>query len=256
MSFRKGLDAVAESIERSSNRPPSSSKKNFFKWANGESKSLRFLTEGDEIILTYFHEMIIAHDGSKRSFVCRQEVESTCELCERGEKRRELGLGVAVAREEVKGEDGKSTFVDVTTQIEVEDENGNKSVKTVPWVGILQQAPRNFWAPFWAIYDKSGTLKACDYEVTRRGGGMDTMYQPFWDTAVEIPNIDTRYAKYMPDVEGMLEFMGSKEYYDKWLHGIEANTSNAAPAAPLADSDIETLRQANSQIAASAGNYE
>jgi hypothetical protein len=254
MSFRKGLEAVQESIDRSNNRPQRGSKKNFFKWENGESKYIRFLTEGDEIILTYFHEMILAHDGSKRSFVCRQEVDSPCELCDRGEKRRELGLGVAVAREEGKDENGKDSIVDVTMEVEVEDENGNKSLKTVPWVGILQQAPRNFWSAFWAIYDKSGTLKSRDYEVTRRGGGMETQYQPFWDLDVEIPNIDTRYAKFLPDVEGMLEFMSGQEYYDKWLHGVESNKDSGPVISK--DSDLEDLKRANAELTSASADYE
>ena len=244
--FRKGLDFVQASIERG-NAKKSGSTRRYFKWEPGEEKTLRFLTEGSDIVLAGVHEFVTCHDGTKRSFVCKSEIGEDCELCADPEARkREVGFAVAVWREPQKV-DGKITFNDKTEQAEVE-ENGSKVLKTVPWVGVIQQAPRNFWSFFWAAYDKYGTLRDRDYSITRRGSGMDTSYSAFQEDPVEISNLDERYSKYTPDLEEMLSRLSSVEYYDKFLRGIE--TGN--------DKDLDSIKKANDGLRSGAvsGIYE
>lgn len=248
MTFRKGLDHVQASIERGNARKGGTGRR-YFKWEAGEEKTLRFLTEGSDIVLASVHEFVTCLDGTKRSFVCRAEIREECELCSDPDiRKREVGFAVAVWREPVK-QDGKVVFVDKTEQIEVE-ENGQKVTKTVPWVGVIQQAPRNFWSFFWAAYDKYGTLRDRDYSVTRRGSGMETSYTAFQEDPVEIAHIEDRYANYTPDLEEMLSRLSSMEYYDKFLRGIEAESN--------ADKDLNSLKKANENLrnTAATGVYE
>jgi len=251
-NFRKGLEGLQQASERSA-RPLSFIPRRYLKWESGEEKTIRFLSEGDEVVQARFHEWVTCHDGSRRSFVCRDEISEPCELCDNPEvKVREVGMAIAVVREPVKDDSGKLIgFKDATEEIELE-ENGKVEKKTVPIVGIIQQSPRNYWASFWAAYDKYGTLKDRDYSITRRGSGMDTMYIPFQEEPELIENIDSRYAKYIPDLEAMLTTLSSKEYYDKWLHGIvEAGDVKV-------DSDLESIKQANKELEVSSvsGDYE
>ena len=256
-NFRKGLEGLQQTA--SAPRPTSFIPRRYLKWESGEEKTLRFLSEGDEVVQARFHEWVLCHDGtSHRSFVCRDEIGETCELCENPDvKAREVGMAVAVVRKAVKDDAGKTVgFEDVTEEIDLE-ENGKVTRKTIPMVGIIQQSPRNFWASFWAAYDKYGTLKDRDYSVTRRGSGMDTMYIPFQEAPVEIENLDSRYAKYVPDLEAMLTTLSSKEYYDKWLHGKESD-SESVSSASASDSDLDVIKQANKELeaTASSGTYE
>jgi hypothetical protein len=250
-NFRKGLEGLQQASERSG--PKTFIPRRYLKWESGEEKTIRFLSEGDSVVQARFHEWVPTHDGGRRSFVCRTEVNEECELCANPDvKAREVGMAVAVVRLPVKDESGKTVgFKDATEEVDLE-EDGKVVHKTVPVIGIIQQSPKNFWASFWAAYDKYGTLRDRDYSVTRRGSGMDTMYVPFQEEPEEIPNLDSRYAKYVPDLEAMLTSLSSKEYYDKHLHGIESEKT------PAADSDLDAIKRNQEQIAANAvsGDYE
>lgn len=249
MPFRHGIQEVQKSAER--NRFTGGTTR-YFKWEAGESKTLRFLTEGDEIVLTNLHEFVTCFDGSKRSFVCRREVDEPCELCSTPDvRRREVAYAAAVWREDK----GSGKFGTKTETIEV-DENGSKVTKTVPWVGILQQAPRNFWGWFYEAYEKRGTLLDRDYSVTRRGKGMETDYQPYPEDATELDI--AKFAEFKPDLEAMLSRQASKEYYDRFLHGIaEENKEESAPSTnQLTDDEKAALVSANAEIAATAASGE
>ena len=87
-------------------------------------------------------------------------------------------------------------------------------------MGIVSQGMRNFWNQIAVITEKYGSLKEREIEIMRQGQGTDTTYMAFAIDKKEIENIDTRYAKFLPDVEAFLNRIGSQEYYDAQLHGI------------------------------------
>lgn len=251
--FRKGIEKVQASAERSGSFVAGG--RRYFKWDPDETKVIRFLTEGDGIVLTNVHEFVVCDDNKKRSFVCRKELGEECELCGRSDvKRREVAYAVALWREEYK-KDGKTLYRTKTEKVEVE-ENGKTVTKTVPWVGILQQAPRNFWSWFWSAYDKSGTLQDRDYSVTRRGKEKETTYQPYPEDKQELDL--SKFEEYKPDIEEMLTFLGSKEYYDSKLHGIEPTKAEATPKddSDLTDDDLAAIRAANEKVTADVGGGE
>lgn len=226
MALRKGMDQVEAAIERAKSggdRTPT----NFFKWSDKETKAVRFLTDGDDIFVLQIHDWTLCKDGKHRSFVCRKEVGEHCELCDNKVASRELGWGVAVLREPVYEEaDGRrrqTGYKDYTE--EYETEQGEKKIR--PYVGVIRQAPGNFWTYVQAVYEKKGSLRTQDLEIMRKGDDKNTSYIVFpGDPVVEIENIDERYAKYVPDLAAMLEGMASDEYYKAHLHGIRKERSN------------------------------
>lgn len=269
MALRQGMDQVDAAIERAKSggtRTPL----NFFKWDDKETKVIRFLTEGTDVYLLNVHEWVPCQDGKHRSFICRKEVGEECELCENPSeqfnKKRELGFALAVLREpvydDVDDRKRQVSYQDYTE--EYEDEEGNTKIR--PWVGIVRQAPSNFWTYISAIYEKKGSLRAQDLEILRKGADKNTSYVVFpGDPAVEIPNIDERYAKFTPDLGAMLEGMGSKDYYNQHLHGISKDkgsngngdstpSSTAATAELDEETEFERLKAAQAAAASAAGD--
>src|SRR4051812_47542130 len=108
LQVRKGLDKVNEVAQR---QTFSGQKNRFINWKADETKTIRFLTEGDEIVLTALHEFVPTFDQKRNSFVCRRELEGVteCELCDSIDKPRELALAVAVEREPTQ-QDGKTVL--------------------------------------------------------------------------------------------------------------------------------------------------
>ena len=222
------MAAVKASIERSqqgSGGPKTYDQTNWFYWQAAESKALRFLTDSNDIFVVPVHENVPTYDGKKKTFVCRTAFDATCELCARekgapGAYRRDVGYGVAVLREEVR-EDGKIVgYRDVTTEY-TDTVDGKVVTKKKPYVGIVAQGMRNFWNQIAVISEKYGSLRDREIEILRQGAGTDTTYMAFALPEKEIENIDTRYAKFVPDVEGFLNRIGSEDYYNAHLHGIE-----------------------------------
>ena len=243
MALKKGMSAVRESIERSQkgSGPKTYTETNWFYWTAGESKALRFLTDSNDIFVVPVHENVPTHDGKKKTFACRSAFDASCELCARekgapGAYRRDVGYGVAVLREEVYEEvDGQrklTGYRDVTTTYE-ETVDGKSVTKKKPYVGIVAQGMRNFWNQIAVISEKYGSLRDREIEIMRQGQGTDTTYMAFALDKKEIEGIDTRYAKFLPDVEAFLNRIGSQEYYDAHLHGIVKEKATVASSAPI-----------------------
>jgi len=245
MALKKGMAAVRESIERSqkSSGPRTYETTNWFYWSAGESKALRFLTDSADIYVVPVHENVPSHDGKKKTFVCREAFDAKCELCARevgapGRYRRDVGYGIAILREEVR-EDGKITgYRDVTSEY-TETVDGKVVTKKKPYVGIVSQGMRNFWNQIAVISEKYGSLRDREIEIMRQGAGTDTTYMAFALPEKEIENMDSRYAKFVPDVEAFLNRIGSQEYYDAQLHGVvkEKETGDKPASTPVATSD-------------------
>lgn len=254
--FRKGIDKVQKSAQKGGGG--GGARTRFINWESGETKTIRFLTEGDEIVLTNLHEWVTTHDGGHQTFVCRQEVGENCELCDKGIKRREMAYAVALERVPGKNAEGESIFKTKTEEIEVEDDNGKTQTKRVPVVGIIRQAPRNFWGWFYEAFDKSGTLLDRDFSITRRGKQKETTYQPYPEDKQVIDL--SKFEEFKPDLEGFLTRLASKEFYDKFLHGVTASKdeedSQQQGSSELTPEDLEKLRKANEEVAVGAESGE
>ena len=242
MALKKGMEAVKESLERSqrsaSQSPTTYTETNWFYWKAGEAKAIRFLTDANDIFVVPVHENVPAHDGKNKTFVCRKAFDATCELCDNKVYRRDVGYGVAVLREEVK-EDGKTTgYRDVTSTYEA-DENGKTVLKKKPYVGIVSQGMRNFWNQIAVISEKYGSLRDREIEIMRQGAGTDTTYMAFALDKKEIENIDSRYSKFVPDIEAFLNRIGSQEYYDAQLHGIKPEVKDDFSTTTTASASTE-----------------
>jgi hypothetical protein len=227
MALKKGMAAVKESLERSqrSSSPSNTyTETNWFYWKSGETKAVRFLTDSNDIYVVPVHENVPVLDGKNKTFVCRKAFDAQCELCDNKVYRRDVGYGVAVLREEVyeevNGQKKLTGYKDATSTYETE-ENGKTVLKKKPYVGIISQGMRNFWNQIAVISEKYGSLRDREIEIMRQGAGTDTTYMAFALDKKEIENIDTRYAKFVPDIEAFLNRIGSQEYYDVQLHGIK-----------------------------------
>ena len=234
MALKKGMAAVKESLERSQRSSAPSKdyvETNWFYWKAGESKAVRFLTDANDIFVVPVHENVPAHDGKTKTFVCRQAFDASCELCADKVYRRDVGYGVAVLREEVYEEvDGQKKLTgyrDVVSNYESE-EGGKTVIKKKPYVGIVSQGMRNFWNQIAVISEKYGSLRDREIEIMRQGAGTDTTYMAFALDPKTIENIDTRYSKFVPDIEGFLTRIGSEEYYAAQLHGIKPEAKEEA----------------------------
>lgn len=241
MALQKGMTAVRESLERSEKNsgPKTYTETNWFYWQGGETKSLRFLTDADDIYVVPIHENVFNHEGKKKTFVCRSAFDAPCELCqsEQYKYKRDMGYGIAVLREEVyQMVDGKNKLVgyrDVKTEYE-ETVDGKVVKKECPYVGIVKGGMRNFWNQIAAISDRYGSLLEREIDIQRHGADAKTTYMAFpgpekiitnkegqeVDPATGEKAIITRYKKFMPDVESFLNRIGSMEYYDAQLRGI------------------------------------
>lgn len=244
MALKKGMEAVRESIERSqrSSGPKSYTETNWFYWRAGETKALRFLTDANDIFVVPVHESVKAVDGKNKTFVCRSAFDASCELCTAKVYRRDVGYGIAVLREEVyevvEGQRKLTGYRDVTNTYETVID-GKAVTKRKPWVGIVSQGMRNFWNQIAVINEKFGSLSEREIEVMRTGAGTDTTYMAIAMPEKPIDGMEDRYKKFLPDVEGFLNRIGSQEYYDAQLHGIVAKEKEtaASPVASISDDE-------------------
>ena len=245
MALKKGMAAVRESIERAQSRAggqKSFEETNWFHWNAGETKILRFLTDSNDIYVVPVHENVPTHDGKKTTFVCRSAFEASCELCEAKVYRRDAGYGIAVLREEVYQEvDGQrklTGYRDVTSEYE-EIVDGKKVLKHKPYVGIVKQGMRNFWNQIAVISEKYGSLREREIEILRQGATTDTTYMAFALPEKIIETIDTRYTKFLPDIEAYLNRAGSEEYYAAKLHGIVKDKPKGSPSTAAVSDEEE-----------------
>lgn len=255
MSFKKGMGVVNDALTRLSNQNKDFSKgltTKFLTWGDNESKVVRFLTTGDDIIFADIHEFVQSFDGKKRSYVCREVFGAECELCNRplGSKktpetmRREVGYSVVVVREPKftqdpetgrnvrvfagSGENSYPEHRDAVVEYEMSDGRMGKA----PYVAIVNQGIR-FWGQI-AVHssrleNQGLDLTDRDFEIIRMGKGTQTTYSVIPAYGATIDDL-SKYNPYIPDIEGLLKRMGSQEYYDRYLHGKEStqmsNNSN------------------------------
>ncbi len=264
------MSVVNEALARLNNQNRDFSKgltTKFLTWGDNESRVVRFLTTGDDIIFVDMHEFVQSFDGKKRSYVCREVFGAECELCNRpfGSKqapeamRREVGYGIVVLREpkfvkdpetnrnvRVFAGSDENKYPEHRDAI-IEYELDGKMAKA-PYVAIINQGVR-FWGQI-AVHssrleNQGLNLTDRDFEIIRMGKGTQTTYSIIPAYGASIDNL-SKYNPYIPDVEGLLRRMGSQEYYDRYLHGVEtvqtnsnsnSNSSSNAPANNQWDDD-------------------
>ena len=252
--MKRGMGAVTEAMAKLSNQNKDYSKgltTKFLTWSENESKVVRFLISADDIIFVDVHEFVSSHDGKKRSYVCRENFGAECELCNRpfGSKqqpeavRREVGYGVVVVREPkftTDPETGRNVRVFTGPEDNkypehrdavVEYEEDGKPAKA-PYVAIISQGIK-FWGQI-AVHssrlDNQGlSLTERDFEIIRMGKGTQTTYSVIPAYGVAINDLG-KYNPFLPDVEGLIRRMGSQEYYDRYLHGIESVKDGQKPS--------------------------
>ena len=245
MSLKRGMGVVNDAMAKLNNQNRDYSKgltTKFLSWGDNESKVVRFLTSADDIIFVNIHEFVQSHDGKKRSYVCRENFGDECELCKRpfGSKqasetmRREVGYGVVVLREPkftLDPETNRQVRVYAGSEEDpypehrdafVEYELDGKMEKA-PYVAIISQGIK-FWGQI-AVHNsrmenQGISLTDRDFEIIRMGKGTQTTYSVIPAYGKSIDDLG-KYNPYLPDVEGLLKRMGSQEYYDRYLHGIE-----------------------------------
>lgn len=261
MSFKRGMGVVNDALSRLSAQNRDFSKgltTKFLTWGDNESKVIRFLTPGDDILFVDMHEFVPSADGKKRSYVCREVFGSECELCNRpfGSKqtpetmRREVGYGVVVLREpkfskdpetgrniRVMGGTSENPYPEHRDAV-VEYESEGKMLKA-PHVAIVNQGVR-FWGQI-AVHstrleNQGLNLTDRDFEVIRMGKGTQTTYSIIPAYGITIDDL-SKYNPYLPDIEGLLKRMGSQEYYDRYLHGKEPSPA-ASTYAPVANNNV------------------
>src|SRR5207237_3263164 len=140
-----------------------------------------------------------------------------------------------------------------------------------------------------SMEERFGPLPDYDVTIERRGGDVNTEYNPYREDAVEIPGLFPNmacpkcghkarigqgypgarcpndetplegepgvYDRYVPDIEAMLMRFGSKEFYDWHFRG--ANSNDAQQPRPqqtaptdLEQSELDRLRAERDRIAA------
>jgi len=216
--IKKGREAIQESLSKGQGTKDYPDT-NWVSWKGGETKVLRFLTDIDDTLVVAVHSMVDTHDGKKANFVCRSVFDAPCELCKMDVYKRDSGYGIAVVRQAVFEDNKVVGYEDQVVEYDEETPNGIVRKKK-PVVGIVNQSMRNFWNTIALIHEKYGSLRDFDMEIHRQGSGTDTTYVSFPLPPKPIENIDERYGKFIPDLEGFLNRIGSQEYYESRLHGI------------------------------------
>jgi hypothetical protein len=226
--IKKGREAIQESLSKGQGTKDYP-ETNWVSWKGGETKVLRFLTDIDDVLVVAVHSMVDTHDGKKANFVCRSVFDAPCELCKSEVYKRDSGYGIAAIRQAVY-EDGK--VVGYEDQVVEYDEETPQGIvrKKKPVVGIVNQSMRNFWNTIALVHEKYGNLRDFDMEIHRQGSGTDTVYVSFPLPQKPIEGMESRYEKFVPDLEGFLTRIGSEDYYASRLHGISVDKKdNSAP---------------------------
>jgi hypothetical protein len=190
--FKKGFGAMREVIEASKGGSDTNTRSggylsNYLSWKAGERKIVRFLDP--DPIIAEFYDWILSNDGKTKNFLVdpakgdlvakyasaspglgwrRDFVSGNLE--ERKVSRK--GVGLAVLRDEVPADKGKTEIVDNFYDLEV----GGRLYKA-RYFGIIIQGLNNFWDAIDGFERRYGSITDRDYLIERRGAGLDTRYQ-------------------------------------------------------------------------------
>jgi hypothetical protein len=198
-------------------------------WSDGDIRSIVFVTPADEIPKVRLHQAVrIPDDKFERgyrmdNFLCRKDpsmVEASggeCPLCDTiGHDANERFVALAVELEPVK--EGKETVGFKVKRNNVKRDDGTE-VDYPRW-GMVIQGAKNFYSTL-AAYDQArGDITKVAFEIHREGGSVTTKYHFFPEKGTPLPEDLADVVAEMPQLETLLEDMGSDEKYDQ-LEGVE-----------------------------------
>lgn len=236
-----------------------------FRWQDGDTKTLTFVTPAEEIAKIKVHEWVKVFDNSEKGFhwthlMCRkdpawsEESGNTCELCDViGHKPKERHAAVAVELETIGG--AKSKSFKVRTR-EFTRQDGTTA--EYPQWGLVLQAFGNFYSYFSALAEREGDITGYVFDIARKGSDAKTAYPVFPIANAEFSLADVE----IPSLEELLERIGSSEAYARELDGVEPgsqtefsdDTQDATPAP--ARTKFEELRESLPGFVRTAGEVE
>ncbi len=278
MAFKTGMQHLQDTINAADQRAKqardntgSSSNYSYLSWKPGDKKIVRFLT--DEVLTENFYDFILDKTGSVKTFLIdpsdpdrlnryksptpgigwrknwgTQQLEDPVV--------RELGVGLAVLRHEVRGDDGKMHLEDVITDKVVD--NVTYPARTF---GLIQQAPSNFWHTLaTSCLSRYGTICDRDYEISREGEGFNTKYSIIpLDPDPDLTTVEAvqsfyfygqpwdaddpqRFLKCPTTIEAWAEYFSGEERYKHWLTADDETPAWLRPGtqAPLASTRSST----------------
>jgi len=222
--FRTGTDLIKQDASRKGGKRRFTP--NIY-WKAGDIRTVAWLTAANEIPKVRLHQMVrIPDDRFDSGFryetiVCKkdpaliEEFGGDCELCDRvGHEAVERYVALAIELEAIK--EGRKVK-DLKVKLETYKDKEGKD-QTAPRWGVVIQASKNFFSYFAAYDEASGDIRDVAWEIHREGGSTDTKYHPFvvmnGPNAVELPDL-TEYVENIPELETLLEDMGSPEKYEQ-----------------------------------------
>jgi hypothetical protein len=175
---------------------------NYFILKEGESKIVRFLTDGPDLVAVKFHEFIKDRNGKFQNFVYAPDFHgggedwvakyggkttdyTTKELVD--SKPRERTVGIAVEREEYPVDEGGRRILKTQDKLESFEGKDGKTYNARSFLIVKQY--NKFWTMLGSYYEEFGTICDRDYKITRTGTGLDIVYSiipkspdPDWNT--------------------------------------------------------------------------
>jgi hypothetical protein len=226
--LRQGKDIIKRSAEPGGSRKGSSSYIQYISWKNDESKNIFFVTPIDEVPKVLMHNFVRKYvtdsNGVRKerwlTFMCRKdpawraESNNYCPLCDDiGHKATERFVAVAV--EVVPVMEGKRVVGVKVAYREATDKDGNEV--EYPVAGLVVQGPKFFGTL--VAYDQKRDISELSWDITREGEGLKTQYVFF---PIEgMPDL-SEVESALPDLNVILEELGSQEKYDRDLEGVTA----------------------------------
>jgi hypothetical protein len=261
--FQSGIQHLQEAIEAGKRRAESSggspgSSLNYFNWAPGDKKIIRF--PADDMITGQFYDFIVDKGGKTKNFMVDPDDPDRLSRYRSATpgigwkkpfnsdtleepKATTRAVQVAVLRQEVTDP--------VTGQLKREDYIYDREVdgKIYPsrWFGIVQQGVNNFWHTLAvSCFKRFGSLATMDYEITREGKSLDTKYSIIplpedpnlnntdivkkfyfygekWD-----PNDEQRFLKCPQTTHEWAAYFSGEERHQHWLVPDLGTTSSPA----------------------------
>lgn len=251
-NFSTGLQHMRAAIEDAQKRSEaiqagaSGSNLEYFSWKANDSKIVRFLT--DNVMTENFAQFILDKDGKTRNFLIPADDPQRLNRYRSPSpgvgwqkhfksgnleepKIRQLGIGVAVLRQEGPSVDGKMTIEDALVEREFD---GKKYVGRQ--FGLVQQSIGNFWHTLAvSCFKLYGTICDRDYLIERSGDGLDTKYSiipvgtdPELDTLQKVQDFyfygqkwdkddPMRYAKCPQTLEEWATYFSSEDRFKHFL---------------------------------------
>lgn len=205
-----------------------------------EVRFLAFLTPFEEVPGLPIHMYETANGW--RTFVCRKaaifedESQGRCDICSLMVKGKERDpakpnfkqIALAVELEPVyERVEGREKLVGFEVKMDEYEKDGE--TKTAPAIGMVSQAPSNFWVPMASTVDRKGDITEYVLEVERKGKGKNAKvsYTFFDHPGREL--VDLQLEEYVPEegwlkrLHNWIEEHGDQTRYEEELSGVSSS---------------------------------